>query len=112
MTCWQIDFKDASSVPADPYGKQQHVVEMLNVVDMGTSIVLASHVHAAFQAHTALQAMAQVLRQQGRPQAITLDRDTRLSWAAPADAIFPRPSCASCCAWAFSPRCVRRIDPI
>ena len=58
---WQIDFKDASSVPADPYGKQQHVVEILNVVDMGTSIVLAAHVHANFHAQTALEAIAQVL---------------------------------------------------
>lgn len=74
---WQIDFKDASSVPADPYGKQQHVVEILNVVDMGTSIVLAAHVHANFHAQTALEAIAQVLQQQGKPASITLDRDTR-----------------------------------
>jgi hypothetical protein len=42
LSAWQIDFKDASTVPADPYSKRQHVVEILNVVDMGTSIVLAS----------------------------------------------------------------------
>ena len=68
MSCWQIDFKDASSVPADPYGKQQHVVEILNVVDMGTSMVVAAHVHANFHAQTALEAMAEVL---------TFDRDHR-----------------------------------
>jgi hypothetical protein len=27
MSSWQIDFKDVSSVPADPDGKRQHVVE-------------------------------------------------------------------------------------
>jgi transposase InsO family protein len=77
MSAWQIDFKDASTVPADPSGKQQHVVEILNVVDMGTSIVVAAHVHANFHAQTALQAMAEVLRCQGKPDSITLDRDTR-----------------------------------
>ncbi len=32
MTAWQFDFKDVSTVPADPDGKQQHVVEVLNTV--------------------------------------------------------------------------------
>jgi hypothetical protein len=77
MSAWQIDFKDASTVPADPYGKQQHVVEILNVVDMGTSIVVAAHVHANFHAQTALEAMAEVLEHHGKPDSITLDRDTR-----------------------------------
>jgi hypothetical protein len=62
---------------ADLDGKQQHVVEILNVVDMGTSIVLDSEVHAHFHAQTALQAMASILREQGRPDSITYDRDPR-----------------------------------
>jgi hypothetical protein len=37
----QMDFKDATTVPADPEGKQQHVVEVLNFVDAGTSILLS-----------------------------------------------------------------------
>ena len=77
MSCWQIDFKDASSVPADPYGKQQHVVEILNVVDMGTSIVVAADVHADFHAQTARHSMAEVLIEHGTPEAITFDRDPR-----------------------------------
>ncbi len=77
MTAWQIDFKDASTVPADLDGKQQHVVEILNVVDMGTSIVVAAHVHADFHAQTALEAMAQILQAHGMPVVITFDRDTR-----------------------------------
>jgi len=32
----QIDFKDDSTVPTDPLGKQQHVVETCNFVDAGT----------------------------------------------------------------------------
>ncbi len=46
----QIDFKDASTVPADPEGKQQHVVEVLNFVDAGTSILLSAQTHQDFHA--------------------------------------------------------------
>jgi transposase InsO family protein len=85
---WQIDFKDASTVPADPYGKQQHVVEILNVVDVGTSMVLDSHVHTNFHAQTALQAMAQTFQSRGVPAQVTLDRDTR--WmGSPSEREFP-----------------------
>jgi hypothetical protein len=41
MTHWQIDYKDISSVPADPDGKKQHGTQSFNIVDMGTSIVVA-----------------------------------------------------------------------
>ena len=58
MTCWQIDFKDGSHVPADPFGKRQHVVETLNIIDTGTSILLDAHVRSDFTAETALQALA------------------------------------------------------
>jgi transposase InsO family protein len=77
MKAWQIEFKDASTVPADPVGKQQHVVEILNVVDMGTSLVVAAQVHEDFHAQTALEAMAEILHQHGLPSSITFDRDTR-----------------------------------
>jgi hypothetical protein len=53
MTCWQIDFKDISSVPADPLGKRQHVIEALDIIDMGTSVLLDAHVRADFTAETA-----------------------------------------------------------
>jgi hypothetical protein len=85
---WQIDFKDASSVPADPFGKQQHVVEILNVVDVGTSMVLDSHVHTNFHAQTALEAIADTLRKHGLPDQVTLDRDPR--WVgSPSEREFP-----------------------
>lgn len=88
MTCWQIDFKDVSSVPADPDGKRQHVVETLNIIDTGTSILLDAHVRPDFTAETALEALAQTLMKYGRPQQITLDRDTR--WVgSPAGSDFP-----------------------
>jgi hypothetical protein len=42
----QMDFKDASTVPAGPDGKQQHVVEVCNFVDAGTSTLLSAQVHS------------------------------------------------------------------
>lgn len=88
MTWWQIDFKDVSSVPADPLGKRQHVVETLNILDVGTSILLDAHVRSDFTAETALEALAQTLEKYGRPGRITLDRDPR--WVgSPARSDFP-----------------------
>jgi len=88
MQQWQLDFKDASSVPAEPEGKQQHVVETLNIIDMGTSVLIASYVRSDFTEETALQALAHTFQTHGLPQAITLDRDTR--WVgAPQGSDFP-----------------------
>jgi hypothetical protein len=78
MMEWQIDFKDVSSVPADPGGKQQHVVETLNIIDGGPSVLLDAQVRSDFTAETALKALANTLATYGRPQRITLDRDPTL----------------------------------
>jgi hypothetical protein len=60
---WGMDFHDVSTVPADPGGKQQHVVEILNFVDhtgtarqcrCGSSAVVASEPSDAYTAETAL----------------------------------------------------------
>ena len=77
MQHWQLDFKDASTVPADPHGKKQHVVEILNIIDKGTSVLVAHHVRSDFTAETALAAVAQTFVEHGLPSSITLDRDTR-----------------------------------
>ncbi len=88
MTCWQIDFTDVSSVPPDPEGKRQHVVETLNILDMGTSVLLDAHVASDFTAETALLALVQTMRRLGRPTRITLDRDPR--WVgSPSGSDFP-----------------------
>lgn len=70
-----LDFHDVSTVPADPVGKQQHVVEILNLVDHGSSAVVASE-PAGDQ--------AEVLQEQGCPDRIRSDRDPRWigSWTA------------------------------
>jgi len=81
---WGMDFHDVSTVPADPLGKQQHVVEILNFVDHGTSAVVASEPGDAYTAETALRTVAQVFQEQGCPDRIVLDRDPRWvgSWTA------------------------------
>jgi len=81
---WGLDFHDVSTVPADPQGKKQHVVEILNLVDHGSSAVVASEPGDAYTAETALRTVAGVLQEQGCPDRIDLDRDPRWvgSWTA------------------------------
>ena len=90
LTSWQLDFKDVSTVPRDPDSKRQHVVEALNCVDCGTSLLLGADVRADFTEETTLTAIAELLQAQGRPQAITLDRDPRFV-GAPGTGDFPSP---------------------
>jgi hypothetical protein len=73
----QLDFKDATSVPPDPDGKQQHVVEVLNFVDAGTSTWLQAEARTDFHAETALEGVIDFLTRYGRPRQMTFDRDTR-----------------------------------
>jgi hypothetical protein len=73
----QMDFKDVSSVPAHPSGKQQHVVEVFNFVDAGTSILLEAQVQADFHAQTTLEAVIHFLQRYGVPPKMTFDRDPR-----------------------------------
>jgi transposase InsO family protein len=91
MIAWQIDFKDVGSVRADATdltGKRQHVVETLNIIDVGTSVLLDAHVRTDFTAETALEALALTLAKYGCPKRITLDRDPR--WVgSPAGSDFP-----------------------
>jgi hypothetical protein len=80
--------KDASSVPADPLGKQQHVVEVLNTVDTGTSLLLSAQVADDFTAERTLEAVAALLQQQGCPTSLRVDRDPRFV-SSPAGSDFP-----------------------
>jgi hypothetical protein len=73
----QLDLKDASSVPADPQGKRQHVVEIANFVDAGTSLWLQREVRGDFDAETLLEVVAQFLRGHGLPRMLTFDNDPR-----------------------------------
>ncbi len=99
MHHWQLDFKDASTVPADPHGKKQHVVETLNLIDKGTSVLVAHHVRSDFTAETALAAVAQTFVEHGLASSMTLDRDTRWVGSPPSAVTFPPLSCAFVTAW-------------
>jgi hypothetical protein len=84
MSSWQLDFKDVSTVPAEPEGKQQHVVETFNVVDVGTSVLVQAQVREDFTAEAVLETVADLVRQVGLPKSVTFDRDPRFvgSWSA------------------------------
>ena len=73
----QFDLKDESLVPADPEGKRQHVVEIANFVDAGTSIWLHRLVGAEFDAEGLLEVVAQFLCEHGLPAMLTFDNDPR-----------------------------------
>jgi transcriptional regulator with XRE-family HTH domain len=73
----QLDLKDGSQVPADPEGKRQHVVEMANFVDAGTSIWLHRQVGAKFDAEALFEVVVQFLCQYGLPGMLTFDNDPR-----------------------------------
>ncbi len=90
MTSWQLDFKDVSTVPAEPDGKQQHVVEVLNTVDVGSSILVNAQPRPDFTAATTLQAVVATFHEQGLPEAVTLDRDPRFV-GSPQGRDFPAP---------------------
>ena len=73
----QMDFKDVTTVPPAPDGKQQHMVETCNFVDAGTSILLQAQVRDDFRAETALDTVVQFLQGYGLPRLLTFDRDPR-----------------------------------
>lgn len=77
MVAWAMDFKDVSSVPTQPDGKRQHTMEVLNVVDSGTSSLVNAQAHPDYTAETALAAVTNTLRQQGCPNSLRFDRDPR-----------------------------------
>lgn len=77
LSSWQLDFKDAAMVKIGPEGKQAHFVEILNVVDVGTSILVETVASDDFNAESSLQAVADILKQHGLPQNVTFDRDPR-----------------------------------
>ena len=88
MSRWELDFKDAATVPATPEGKRQHVVEVLNTVDEGTSVLVDAQVGADFHAETTLQAVAELFTRHGLPQAVRIDREVRFV-SSPAGSDFP-----------------------
>jgi transposase InsO family protein len=75
----QMDFKDSTTVPSSESqeGKRQHIVEVCNFIDAGTSVLLRAHAREDFHAQTAMQSVIDFLREYGRPPMMTFDRDPR-----------------------------------
>jgi hypothetical protein len=84
LQAWQIDFKDVTTVTGASDDKHLHLVETLDVVDSGTSLLLDNPARPDFNAETAIASVVATLRQHGCPQKITFDRDPRFvgSWTA------------------------------
>lgn len=98
MEIWQIDFKDMTTVRRpEQTDKHQHLVETLNMVDTGTSILVDNPARADFNAETTLRSVAAVLKKVGCPRQITFDRDPRFVTSA-SSTDFPAPLVRSLCA--------------
>jgi hypothetical protein len=84
MQAWQMDFKDVTPVVKENDDKQMHLVESLNIIDTGTSILVDNPPRPDFNAETVIECLATTLQQTGCPQTITFDRDPRFvgSWSA------------------------------
>jgi Integrase core domain len=82
LQSWQIDLKDAESVPPDPDGKQQHVVETFDILDGGTSIALRVEPSEDYTAETVFTPVVETLREYGLPEVAGFDRDPRFVGAA------------------------------
>ena len=82
MEEWQLDFKSISSVPPEEGGKKQHVVETLNIVDKGTSILVETVAREDFRAETSLITLVDIFTKHGLPDVLNFDRDPRFvgSW--------------------------------
>ena len=90
LTAWQLDFKDVSTVPADGDGKRQHSVEVLNTVDVGTSILVNAQPREDFTGETTVAAIVEPFRTHGLPESLTVDRDPRFV-GSPQGRDFPAP---------------------
>ncbi len=89
MSRWQWDFKDATTVPADPDGKRQHGVEVLNTVDEGTSALVDAKARNRLSCPDhGCQAVADLFLRHGLPEAVRMDRDVRFV-SSPSGSDFP-----------------------
>jgi hypothetical protein len=73
----QADFTDIGSIPVEPGGKGQHVVEACLFEDVGSRQVPYVEINADFHAETALAAVITCLRRTGLIGKLTFDHDPR-----------------------------------
>ena len=73
----EIDFTDIQTIIIYDHRKQSHIVEVFNIIDVGTSILLASIVRDDFNAETVLMAMVDLVKRIGVLKLVRFDRDPR-----------------------------------
>lgn len=88
MKRWGVDFKQCIDQLPEENDKRQAAVESLNIVDEGTSIVVASRVRSDFTAETALITLIEIFQERGLPDALVMDRDPRFV-GSPSGSDFP-----------------------
>ena len=74
---WQIDFKDSRFVPGDPDGKQQHAVEIFDILDYGSDLSLLCDPATNYTAETIFTPIIATLQRYGLPNGVTFDNDPR-----------------------------------
>jgi len=77
MQEWEIDFKDVVTAQDEASDKRMHQVETLNLVDCGTSILVANPVRLDYNAETVIADLLNVFAGQGLPKRVRFDRDPR-----------------------------------
>jgi Integrase core domain len=77
LTWWQMDLKDSRFVPREPDGKQQHMVEIFDILDVGTDLLLRCQPAADYTAETVFDPILAALEQYGLPDGVTFDNDPR-----------------------------------
>ena len=84
MQVWELDFADIITARSAETDKRKHQVELLDVIDTGSSVALATQVSDRFDAEWTLITLVDVFRSTGLPKVIRFDRDPRLvaSWTA------------------------------
>jgi hypothetical protein len=85
-----LDFKDVVQVDPLATAKQAHAVEVLDAVDVGTSLWLMGEPSAAYTAETVFAPLIRLLEQIGLPERVRFDRDPRFL-GSPTMRDFPTP---------------------
>jgi hypothetical protein len=71
-----VDFKDVTTASVEGE-KRAHQVETFDVVDAGTSILVANPARSDFNATTVIAAVVDIFQTNGLPQRLRFDRDPR-----------------------------------
>jgi transposase-like protein len=75
---WELDYCTIAQQTPDAPDKRQNGLEVLSMVDCGSSAVIATRTRADYDAERSLMVVADILTVYGIPRSITFDRDPRL----------------------------------